>query len=63
MVVLVHLSHTYLIFNFSVLCMVKLPGYKNLVIKVFVRNVLELLKKRANIAELITVYEPEIDYI
>ncbi len=61
--VLVHLSHTYLIFYISILLMVKLPGYKNLVIKVLVRKALELLKKRTNIAELIIFYESEIDYI
>ncbi len=61
--VLAHLSHTYLIFNFSILRMVKLPGYKNLVIKVLSRKALELLKKRTNIAELIIFYESEIDYI
>ncbi len=61
--VLAHLSHTYLIFYISILLMVKLPGYKNLVIKVLGRKALELLKKRTNIAELIIFYESEIDYI
>ncbi len=61
--VLAHLSHTYLIFYISIPTMVKLPGYKNLVIKVLGRKALELLKKRTNIAELIIFYESEIDYI
>ncbi len=60
--VLAHLSHTYLIFYISILLMVKMSGYENLVIKVLGRKVLGLLKKRTSIAQLIIVYESEIDY-